>query len=249
MPQVNLLIVKYMENHKTPTPHNAAKYGDIAKTVIMSGDPLRAKMIADNYLTDAVLYNEVRGMLGYTGTRDGKVYSVQGHGMGIPSIGIYTYELFHFYDCDTIIRLGTCGGIDPDVKVGTVILAESAVTDSTYGYQYNLPSDYVAKATPELIEAAAESAKKLGIDCLRGKVFSSDVFYNDVQKELEWVKDGVLGVEMEAYALYTNAFEAGKRALTILTVSDNIATGEALSALDRQLTLKNMIEIAFGMKL
>lgn len=235
-----------MEN-QCPTPHNGAKYGDIAKTVIMSGDPLRAKMIAETYLENPVLYNEIRGMLGYTGTRNGKKYSVQGHGMGIPSIGIYSYELFNFYDCDIILRLGTCGAIDPAVKVGTVILAETAATDSNYGYQYDLPEGYVPTATPELIEAAAASAQRLGIPYLRGKVFSSDIFYNDVQKELDMVKDGIQCIEMEASALYTNAYAAGKKALTILTVSDNIATGDALSALDRQLGLKNMIEIAFGM--
>jgi len=233
----------------TPTPHNAAKYGDIAKTVLMSGDPLRAKMIAENYLENPKLYNEVRGMLGYTGTYNGKEYSVQGHGMGIPSIGIYTYELYNFYGVDTIIRLGTCGGLSPDVKVGTVVLAETAITDSRYGYQYGLPEDYVAKASPELLEAAAKSAEKLGIPTLRGEVCSSDVFYNDLEKELVWAKNGVIGVEMEAFALYTNAYAAKKKALTILTVSDNVVTGEALSALDRQLTLKNMIEIAFGMEL
>lgn len=235
-----------MENN-TPTPHNGAKYGEIAKTVVMSGDPLRAKMIAETYLTDAVQYNSVRGMLGYTGTFEGHKISVQGHGMGIPSMGIYSYELFHFYDCDTIIRLGTCGGLDPDVKIGTVILAETACTDSNYGYQYNLPEGYVPSATPELLDAAAASAAKLGIPVMRGKVFSSDVFYNDPVKQAQWCSDGVIGVEMEAAGLYINAFEAGKKALTILTVSDNIATGEALSALDRQLSLKNMIQIAFGM--
>lgn len=232
---------------KTPTPHNAAKFGEIAKTVFMSGDPLRAKMIAENYLENPVLYNEVRGMYGYTGTRNGKQYSVQGHGMGIPSIGIYSYELYNFYDVDVIIRLGTCGALDPDVKVGTVIIADKAITDSTYGYQYDLPKDYVSEASPELVEAAVRSAKELGLPYQLGLVCSSDVFYNKDEVQKEWAKQGVLGIEMEAHALYANALMAGKKALTILTVSDNIITGEALSAAERQTTLHNMIKVAFGM--
>lgn len=236
-----------MSINNTPTPHNAAKYGDIAKTVLMSGDPLRAKMIAEKYLDNPVLYNEVRGMLGYTGTHDGRLYSVQGHGMGIPSIGIYTYELYNFYDVDTIVRLGTCGALSPDVKVGTVILAEEAVTDTNYGYQFNLPHDYVAKATPELLEKAKASADRLGYAVQSGKVCSSDVFYNTYEKQAPWAEQGVIGVEMEAYGLYVNAYAAGKKALTILTVSDSIVTGEGLSAMERQMSLHHMIEIAFGM--
>jgi len=233
----------------TPTPHNAAKFGDIAKHVLMSGDPLRAKMIAERYLENPKLYNEVRGMLGYTGTRNGKAYSVQGHGMGIPSIGIYTYELYNFYGVDTILRLGTCGALDANLKPGTVILANEAITDSRYGYQYGLPADYVAQATPELVAEAQRSAEKLGIACQLGKVCSSDVFYNGSEEQKKWAEDGVLAVEMEAFALYTNAYAAKKKALTILSVSDNIVTGEALSAEARQLQLTDMIEIAFGMHL
>lgn len=232
---------------QTPTPHNEAKYGEIAKTVFMSGDPLRAKMIAETYLENPVLYNQVRGMFGYTGTRNGRTYSVQGHGMGIPSISIYAYELFNFYDVDVIVRLGTCGGLTPDVKVGSVIIADSAITDSNYGYQYHLPADYKAVASPELVEAAVRSAQKLGIPCQLGQVCSSDVFYNDQAVQDKWAADGVLAVEMEAYALYTDAHVAGKKALTILSVSDNVVTGEILSSAERQLGLKNMIEIAFGM--
>lgn len=232
----------------TPTPHNAAKLGDIAKTVFMSGDPLRAKMIAETYLENPVLYNEVRGMLGYTGTYNGKPYSVQGHGMGIPSIGIYSYELFNFYDVDVIVRLGTCGALDPDLKVGTVIIADKAMTDSNYGYQYNLPADYQPEASPELVEAAVRSAEKLGAPYKVGLVCSSDVFYNTSDIQAKWAEQGVLGVEMEASALYANALVAKKKALTILTVSDNIVTGEQLSAEDRQKGLHNMIKIAFGME-
>lgn len=231
---------------KTPTPHNGAKLGDIAKTVLMSGDPLRAKMIAETYFENPTCYNEVRGMLGYTGTYNGKQVSVQGHGMGIPSMGIYSYELYNFYDVDTIIRMGTCGAINPDAKVGTVIIAEEAVTDSNYGYQYDLPEDFKALASEELLEAAERSAQALGITCQRGKVCSSDVFYNKMDVQNEWAANGVIGIEMEAYGLYTNAYAAGKKALTILTVSDNIVTGEALSAQERQNNLHNMIKIALG---
>lgn len=232
---------------KTPTPHNAAKYGDIAKTVFMSGDPLRAKMIAETYLENPVLYNEVRGMFGYTGTHGGRQYSVQGHGMGIPSIGIYSYELFNFYDVDVIVRLGTAGALDPNLKVGTVLIADHAITDSNYGYQLDLPADWKAEASPELVEAAVRSAETLGIPYRVGLVSSSDVFYNTDKTMREWADAGVLGVEMEAYALYANAYASGKKALTILTVSDNIITGEALGAEERQKNLHDMIKVAFGM--
>lgn len=230
----------------TPTPHNAAEYGQIAKTVIMSGDPLRAKMIAETYIDNPVLYNQVRGMLGFTGTHNGKPLSVQGHGMGGPSVGIYTYELYNFYDVESIIRVGTCGAMDPDVKVGSVILVEEAITDSNYGYQYGIPAGHVAKASEELLAAAEKSASDLGVDCLRGMVCSSDVFYNRNETMMEWSRQGALGVEMEAFALYTEAAAAKKKALTILTVTDHITTKEALSSEQRQLGLKTMIEIALG---
>lgn len=225
------------------TPHNAANVGDIAKTVIMSGDPLRSKFIAENFFENPVLYNDVRNMLGYTGTYKGKPVSAQGHGMGIASIGIYTYELYKFYDVDVIIRVGTAGAPDPSVKVGTVIIAEDASTDSNFGYQYDLPEGWEAKADPELVAKAEAAAEKLGVEHMTGRVFSSDVFYNNPEKTKELYK-GILGVEMEAYALYANAYATGKKALTIVTVSDNIATGEALSPEERQLGLSNMIKIA-----
>lgn len=229
------------------TPHNSAAPGQIAKTVFMSGDPLRAKMIAENFLDNPVLYNEVRGMYGYTGTHNCKTYSVQGHGMGIPSIGIYSYELFKFYDVDVIVRLGTCGALDPSVKVGTIIIGEDVVTDSNFGYQYDLPKDYVPRATPELVQAAIKSAQNLGYDYMVGTIAASDVFYQNSKQHAIWKEQGVLGVEMESNALYINADVFGKKALTILTVSDNIATGEELDAEHRQLGLKHMIEVAFGM--
>lgn len=229
-----------------PTPHNAARVGDIAKTVIMSGDPLRSKFIAENFLENPVLYNNVRSMLGYTGTYEGKPVSVQGHGMGIPSIGIYSYELYKFYDVDVIIRVGTAGAPDPSVKVGTIIIADDATTDSNYGYQFDLPDGWQAKADPELVDKAVAAAEKLGVEYIKGRVFSSDVFYNNPEKTVELYK-GIKGVEMEAYALYANAYATGKKALTIVTVSDNIATGEALSPEERQLGLSNMIKIALDL--
>lgn len=229
-----------------PTPHNAAQVGDIAKTVIMSGDPLRSKFIAENFLENPVLYNNVRSMLGYTGTYEGKPVSVQGHGMGIPSIGIYSYELYKFYDVDVIIRVGTAGAPDPSVKVGAIIIADDATTDSNYGYQFDLPEGWQAKADPELVDKAVAAAEKLGVEYIKGRVFSSDVFYNNPEKTVELYK-GIKGVEMEAYALYANAYATGKKALTIVTVSDNIATGEALSPEERQLGLSNMIKIALDL--
>lgn len=229
----------------TPTPHNSAKLGDIAKTVFMSGDPLRAKMIAESYFENPVLYNELRGMLGYTGMHNGKMYSAQGHGMGIPSIGIYTYELYNFYDVDTIVRLGTCGAIDPNVKIGTVIIADEAISDSNYGYQFDLPSDYKPVATPELVQNAIKAADELGINYMVGTVFSSDVFYNKKDNHEKLLEKGVIGIEMESHALYINAFAAKKKALTILTVSDNIVTGESMPPEIRQKGPRDMVEIAF----
>ena len=231
----------------TPTPHNAARLGDIASTVLMSGDPLRSKFIAENFLEGPVQYNGIRGMLGYTGTYKGRRISVQGHGMGIPSMGIYSYELYAFYGVDTIIRLGTCGTPDPSVKTGTIVLAETAVTDSNFGYQYDLPEGYVAKATPELLEKAAKAASALGIDVLKGTVFSSDVFYDENGEFSKRVKEGIVGLEMESYALYTNAYAKGGKALTILTVTDNAVTGEALPAEERQNGMSRMIELALSM--
>lgn len=231
----------------TPTPHIAAKKGEIAKMVMMSGDPLRAKYVADNFLENPVLYNQVRNIFGYTGTYNGKRVSVQGHGMGIPSIGIYSYELFTFYDVDIIVRFGTCGSADPNVKVGSIIIADSALSDSNFGYQYHLPEDYVPRADPELLEKATENAKAMGIDFQRGPVFSSDVFYTESNEVPGWVKQGALGVEMEAHALYINAFVKGKKALTILTVSDNLVTGEELTAEQRQKGLSDSIKLALSL--
>lgn len=233
-----------MSKENTPTPHNAAKYGDIAETVIMSGDPLRAKFIADNYIDNPVLYNDVRGMLGYTGTYKGKRVSVQGHGMGIPSMGIYSYELFRFYDVQKIIRVGTCGATDPNVPLGSLVLARNACSDSNYGYQYDLPPAFTPACDYDLMQDASAVIKEKGLPCIAGTVLSSDVFYDDSGKQLKWGESGIVGIEMEAYALYLNATVSHKKALTILTVTDNLIKGEHLSSEDRQTGLRNMIEIA-----
>ncbi|MDD3404791.1 MAG: purine-nucleoside phosphorylase [Paludibacteraceae bacterium] len=230
---------------KTPTPHIGAKFGEIAETVIMAGDPLRAKFMAERYLENPVVYNQVRGMLGFTGTYKGKRISIQGHGMGIPSIGIYTYELFNFYGVKTIIRVGSAGSLDPDLKLGDIVIAMGACTNSNYAAQYNLPGTYAPIADFGLCRKAAETADKLGVNYKVGNVYSSDTFY-DEGGSLVWQKMGVLAVEMEAPALYMNAARSGNKALCICTISDSIVTGEATTAEQRQTSFTNMMEVAFG---
>lgn len=227
-----------------PTPHNGAKLGDIAKTVLMPGDPLRAKFIAETYLDDAHCYNNVRGMLGYTGTYQGKKVSVQGHGMGMPSIGIYTYELFNFYDVDNIIRVGSAGAIREDIEIMDVIFGMGACTDSDYASQYNLPGTYAPIASYPLLEKAVSIAKSRNQKYYVGNVLSSDMFYKDCGSALDWAKMDVLAVEMEAAALYMNAARSGKNALTILTISDELKSGRDLSAEQRQVGFGAMMEIA-----
>lgn len=228
-----------------PTPHNEAKMGDIAKTVLMPGDPLRAKFIAETYLEDVVCFNKVRNMLGFTGTYKGKRISVMGHGMGIPSIGIYSYELFHFYDVDNIIRIGSAGGIAESVKLRDIIIGMGASTNSNYADQYKLPGTFAPIADYSLLKKAVEAADKLNIKTVVGNILSSDTFYSDdAEANAQWRKMNILAVEMEAAALYMNAARTGKKALCILTVSDHVFTGEALSAEDRQLTFRDMMEIA-----
>lgn len=230
---------------KIPTPHIGAKAGEIAETVIMAGDPLRAKFMADNFLDDAVQFNNVRGMLGFTGTYKGKRVSVMGHGMGIPSIGIYTYELFNFYDVKTIIRVGSVGSINKDLHVGDLLIAMGACTNSNYGAQYELPGVFAPIADYDLLRGAVEACESKGYKYKVGNVLSSDTFYSDNPHTDKWIQMGVLGVEMEASALYMNAARAGKRALVILTVSDHILTGEATTAEERQTTFTKMMEVAF----
>ncbi len=231
-----------------PTPHNGAKQGEIAKTVLMPGDPLRAKFIAENYLTDTVCFNTVRNMLGYTGNYNGRRVSVMGGGMGMPSVGIYTYELFHFYGVENIIRIGSAGGIADHVHVHDIILGMGACTDSNYASQYGLPGTFAPIASYGLLKRAVEKAEEMKGNVIVGNVLSSDVFYSDNENALKlWSKMGVCAVEMEAAALYMNAAKAGKNALCILTVSDCPFTGESLSAEERQTGFRKMMEIALSL--
>ncbi len=228
-----------------PTPHNAAKAGDIAKTVLMPGDPLRAKVIAETFLENAVCFNTVRNMLGFTGTYKGKRVSVMGSGMGIPSIGIYSYELFNFYDVENIIRIGSAGAFSDEVHVRDIILAQGASTNSNYADQFGIPGTFAPLADFGLLRKAVETGEKLGYKTVVGNVLSSDVFYHaDPTFNDKWKRMGVLAVEMESAALYLNATYAGKKALGIFTVSDHIYTGEALSAQERQDSFKEMMELA-----
>jgi purine-nucleoside phosphorylase len=228
----------------TPTPHISAKPGDFAKTVLMPGDPLRAKYIAENFLEDAVLVNNVRGVQGYTGFYKGKRVSVMASGMGQPAIGIYSYELYNFYDVETIIRVGSCGSFSPDLHARDIIVAMGACTNGNYASQYNLPGTFCPIADFDLVRRAADECEKAGVNYRVGNIFSSDMFYDDANSGMQWAKMGVLGVEMESAALYCNAARAGKNALAILTVSDHLLTGEALSAEDRQNTFTDMMKLS-----
>lgn len=232
---------------KTPTPHIGAKYGEIAETVIMAGDPLRAKFMAENFLENPVQFNNVRGMLGFTGTHQGKRVSVMGHGMGIPSIGIYTYELFNFYGVKTIIRVGSAGSIKEDLHVGDLVLVEGACTNSNYGSQYELPGTFAPIAEFNLLRGAADACDRFGYRYKVGNVLSSDTFYTENPHNDKWMNMGVLAIEMEASALYMNAARCGKRALVILTVSDHILTGEVTTAEERQTTFTHMMDVAFSL--
>ena len=232
---------------KTPTPHIGAKYGEIAETVIMAGDPLRAKFMAENFLENPVQFNNVRGMLGFTGTHHGKRVSVMGHGMGIPSIGIYTYELYNFYDVKTIIRVGSAGSINEDLHVGDLCIAMGACTNSNYGDQFELPGTYSPIADFDLLRGAADACERMGYHYKVGNVLSSDTFYSENAHNDKWMNMGVLAIEMEATALYMNAARARKRALVILTISDHILTGEATTAEERQTTFTHMMDVAFSL--
>ena len=231
----------------TPTPHIGAKFGEIAETVIMAGDPLRAKFMAEKYLENPVEFNHVRGMFGFTGTYHGKRVSVMGHGMGMPSIGIYTYELYNFYGVKTIIRVGSAGSINMDLHVGDIAIAMGACTNSNYVNQYELPGTYAPIADFTLVRGAAEACERFGYNYMVGNVLSSDTFYSDNPQNDKWMKMGVLAVEMEIAALYMNAARAGKRALGILTISDHILTGEVTTAEERQNTFTKMMDVAFSL--
>ena len=231
----------------TPTPHNGAIEGDIAKTVLMPGDPLRAKFIADTYLEDVRCFNTVRNMLGYTGTYQGVPVSVMGGGMGMPSIGIYSHELFNFYGVESIIRVGSAGGIADEVKVRDVVAGMGACTNSNYAHQYQLPGTYAPIASFDLLERAVAAGRDQGVELKVGNVLSSDTFYDDNdQATVSWQKMGVLAVEMEAAALYMNAARANKKALCLLTISDLPLKGESLSAEERQTSFTQMMEIALA---
>jgi purine-nucleoside phosphorylase len=227
------------------TPHNNAKMGDIAETVLLPGDPLRAKFIAENFLKDAVQFNTVRNMFGFTGTYNGRKVSVMGTGMGCPSIGIYSFELIHMYGVKNLIRVGSCGAYDPKLKLFDIVLAMGASTDSNYASQYELPGIYSATASWELLSKAKSAADKNNITATVGNIVSSDIFYNDNPDAWKkWAKMGCLAVEMESYALYCNAARAGVNALTILTVSDSLATHEETTPEQREKGFMDMMKIA-----
>lgn len=227
-----------------PTPHINAKAGDFAQTVLMPGDPLRSKFIAENYFENPVLVNNVRGVQGYTGTWQGKRVSVMASGMGMPAIGIYSYELFAFYGVETIIRVGSCGSFDKDLHVRDIILAQAACTDSNFASQYRLPGSFSPIADFDLLRRAADACERKGVNYKVGNMFSSDKFYDDADSGMDWAKMGVLGVEMESAALYCNAARLGKKALTICTVSDSFVNPEITTAEERQNSFTDMMEIA-----
>ena len=234
-------------NENGYTPHIKASSGDFAKTVLMPGDPLRSKFIAENFLENARLINNARGIQGYTGEYRGARVSVMASGMGIPSIGIYSYELFSFFGVENIIRVGSAGALQENVKLRDIIIAMGASTNSAFSAQYSLDGSFAPIADYTLMRAAIEEAEKIGARYHVGNILSSDTFYNaDPAFNDSWRKMGVLGIEMEAAGLYMNAARLGKRALAVCTVSDHILTGEELSADQRETTFTQMMEIALG---
>lgn len=233
------------------TPHISAEKGDFADTVLMPGDPCRSQLIAEKFLDNARLVNDVRGVKGYTGLYKGQKISVMASGMGMPSIGIYSYELFNFFGVKNIIRVGSAGSYREDVKLRDIVLAQAACTDSNFVKQFGLPGDFSPIADFGLLTKAVYKAQNMGLTCHVGNILSSDRFYGDSeglpdwkQPVALWAKMGVLAVEMEAAALYMNAARAGKRALCICTVSDSLITGEATTAEERQCSFTDMIRLA-----
>lgn len=223
----------------------AQNKSDIAESVLLPGDPLRAKFIAENFLQEPVCYNEIRGMLGFTGKYKGVPVSVQGSGMGMPSIGIYSWELIHEYDVQNLVRVGTAGSFQPDLKIRGVVLGLSASTDSNYVHTFNLNGQYAPTASWNLVQKALAAAQESKVEIAAGSVLSSDVFYEeDPDWWKKWADLGVLCVEMEAAALYMNAAAANVNALAMLTISDHFLTGEHASAEDRQESFTTMIELA-----
>ena len=235
------------------TPHISLKNGEFAKTVLMPGDPLRAKFIAENFLEDAVLINNVRGIGGYTGKYEGVPVSVMASGMGSASMGIYSYELFKFFGVENIMRIGSCGAIREDVPVRSLVIASGASYDTNFMHQYNLPGTFSAVADYKLLKTAADLSDKFGFDYRVGSCITSDCFYGDYEDlpdyknpHKSWAKMGVLATEMEAAALYATASRLGKRALAILTVSDSLVTGEATTAEEREKTFTDMMKLALS---
>lgn len=229
-----------------PTPHINAPKDGFAKTVLMPGDPKRAKHIAETFLKNAVLVNDVRGIQGYTGEYKGKKVSVMASGMGIPSIGIYSYELYNFYGVENIIRVGTSGALLPDIKIKDIIVATGACTDSNYSCHYGLKGTISAVGSFELLKKSEEAVKKLGFqDKVKfGQLFSTDVFYKDQPDTLDWAKMGCLAVEMETYGLYLNAARAGKKALSICAISDNLISKEELTSEERSKNVDDTLLLA-----
>ncbi len=228
-----------------PTPHITAKEGDFARTVLMPGDPLRAKFIADTYLEDAVLVNNTRGVQGHTGFYKGKRVSVMASGMGIASIGIYSYELFNFYGVENIIRVGSAGMLSRKLKLRDIVLGMSAYTNSSYGEQFGVQGHLAPSCSWELLKAAMDAGEKLGVTCIPGALYSTDTFYDARPNQAKALADlGVLAVEMEAAALYLNAARAGKNALSICTISDDVFSSASTTAEERQSTFTKMMEIA-----
>lgn len=229
------------------TPHINAKVGDFAKTVLMPGDPLRAKFIAESFLENARLVNNVRGIQGYTGYYKGKEVSVMASGMGMPSIGIYSYELFSFFGVENIIRIGSAGAYDESLHTRDIVIGMAACTNSSFASQYTLPGNYAPIASYELIEKAVNKAKEMGLSVHVGNILSSDTFYDDrADAARKWQSMGVLAVEMEAAALYCTAAKLKKKALAICTISDCIFTGEECSAEERQTSFTQMMELALS---
>ena len=226
------------------TPHIACAPEDFAKTVLMPGDPLRSKMIAETYLTDAELVNNIRGVQGYTGFYKGKRVSVMASGMGMPAIGIYSYELYNFFGVESIIRVGSAGGMHPDLKLLDLVIGQGACYNSAYVNCFQLPGVYSAIADFGLCRKAVDECEKRGIRYKVGNLISSDNFYNDSMDQSAWMKMGVLAAEMESGALYMNAARAGKKALCICTISDLLAGGEATTPEQRQNAFHDMIQVA-----
>lgn len=226
-----------------PTAHIEAKKGDFADTVLMPGDPKRAKFIAENFLKDAVLVNDVRGVQGYTGSYNGKRVSVMAHGMGMPSASIYVYELFNFYGVKNIIRIGTCGAMVEGLNIGDVVVSSGSITSSNIASVMGLGDIKEIESSKKLYKKANDIAKKFGKNVSNGKLYSTDAFYNK-GTDLDYVSQGVVAVEMESFAILLLAKQAKKNAIAIATISDNLITKEASSALDRQQNFMDMVKIA-----